>query len=452
MTATESADVGQQAPPHDIEAEQIALGALLMEDERALAEIAEALDVGDLYRPAHQMVLEVVLALADQGAPVTPVSVNDELGRRGQSAQTGGAAYLHTLVQAVPTAANGGYYARIVADQARLRRIAAAGTRAAQLGYTGTGEVEDIAERALAEMERAVARGESATEDTTLLGDALTEFITELERPEDPERVVVPPYRDLAEVVPVLRPGELVTVAGRTGMGKSVLALDTARHTAIRMGKPTLLVSLEMPVPLLMRRILAAEARVPANALARKELSDAHWQALASAMGRVRDAPLHLSTPASCTLGLIRARLRAMARRDPARLLVVDHVGLMSSATRPENRQNEIAAYSRGLKQIAMEFDIPVMMVSQVNRSPESREDRVPRLGDLRDSGSLEQDSDAVLLVYRPDYYDPEDPRAGEVDVVVAKNRSGSTSTVPLAHQLHYQRFVDMIHDPSERA
>ncbi|WP_020380375.1 replicative DNA helicase [Nocardiopsis potens] len=445
MTAAEMTQVFEErVPPHDIAAEQIALGALLVENAVEFGAVVDAMSTTDLYRPAHQLIMEAALALADAGAPVTEVSVHEELVRRGQSAATGGAPYLHELYDAVPVVVNGGYYARIVAAKAKLRRLIEAGLHAAQLGYAAQGEPDELAEQALAGIERAVAEGSAVETDTQRAADALPGFMDDLETP-DAEGEITPPYADLAAVVPALRPGDLVTVAGRTAMGKSVVALDTARHAAIRGGHCTLVVSLEMKTPLLMRRIMAAEAKVPAKALERKQLSEAHWQEMARAQARVAEAPLYLSTPDGCTLGLIRARLRSLARTDPVKLLVVDHVGLMTTRGRtPESRQNEIQAYSQGLKRIAMEFDIPVLMVSQVNRAPESREDRVPRLSDLRDSGSLEQDSDTVLLVYRPDYYDPEDVRSGEVDIHVAKHRSGATGVATVAHQLHYQRFVDM--------
>ena len=444
MTAPASTSEDPELPPHDIQAEQITVGAAMM-DPAALMQISQIITPMDLYRPAHQIIFETVLEMHDNRQPLGAVAVGAELAKRGRLSTVGGGPYLHTLVNTVPTAVNGGYYASIVADKARLRALVAAGTRIAQLGYAGIGEVVDVQEQATTALTQAMSTGVAQSQDTYMVGDD-EEFFDQLASPDDDAGLVTFPYADLREAIADLKGGELVTVAGRTSMGKSVMAMDTARHVAIGLGLPTLLVSLEMPRELLLRRIYAAEAKVPSTALARKELTDAHWHALSQARVRVSQAPLWLSTPTQATLGVIRARLDAMARAGAAPgLLIVDHVGLMATHGRVENRQTEVSAYSRGLKLLAMEYDIPVLMVAQLNRAVESREDRIPRISDLRDSGSLENDSDAVVLVVRPDYYDAE-ARAGEVDLIIAKSRSGATKTVTVAHQLHYQRFVDMAH------
>lgn len=450
LNAHRAAATDDERPlPCDIDAEQIVLGAAIT-DPRALREIVEILASPlDLYRPAHQIVLQTLLDMNDNNQPLGPISLNNELNKRGQTQVTGGAPYIHELVAAAPLSVNGGYYARIVADKADLRRIVQAGTRIAQLGYDGYGETTEIFELATTALEQATsARNTEGESDTERLGADLT-FFDELATPLDETRKLPAPYADLTEATAGgFERGELVCVAGRTGSGKSVVGLDIARNAAIRQGHPVLYASLEMPRRLVRERIHAAEAKVPLHAIKKHELTDADWQKLAAAWPGINEAPLYISTPAKCTIGLLRQRLQAMQRRGaPAQMAVVDHVGLMQSAGRVENRYTEISAYSRGLKLLAMEFDIPVIMLCQVNRTAGNRSDAIPRISDLRDSGSLEQDSDIVLMVHREDYdvADKEkSARSGEVDLYLAKNRSGPTAVVTLAGQLHYARFVDM--------
>lgn len=449
LNAHRAAATDERPIPCDIDAEQVVLGAAIT-DPRALRDIAEILTSPlDLYRPAHQIILQTLLDMTDNNQPLGPISLNSELDKRGEITRVGGAPYIHELVAAAPISVNGGYYARIVADKADLRRIVQAGTRITQLGYDGEGETTEIFELADAALAQATsARNSDGQADTERLG-ADAAFIDDLAAPLDATRKLSAPYVDLTEATAGgFERGELVCVAGRTGAGKSVVGLDIARHTAIRQRHPVLYASLEMPRRLVRERIHAAEAKVPLHAIKKHELADADWQRLAASWSAISEAPLYLSTPSKCTVGLLRQRLQAMQRRGaPAQMLVVDHVGLMQSPGRVENRYTEISAYSRGLKQIAMEFDIPVIMLCQVNRTAGNRADAIPRISDLRDSGSLEQDSDIVLMVHREDYdvADKEKAaRSGEVDLYLAKNRSGPTTVLTLAGQLHYARFVDM--------
>ena len=435
----------EELPPHDIDAEQIVVGAAIL-DRRALSDIAEIITPADLFRPAHQTILQTVMDMADDGKPLGAVAVAAELERRGASRATGGGVYLHTLTDAVPSVANAGYYARIVADLAGRRRIAEAGARIHQLGMSAEGEAGEVAERAVEALAQAMVDGSQHDGDTEAIGDD-AEFIDRLAAPVDTSRAVPAPYAELEDLLGGMKNGQLITVAGRTGAGKSVVGLDIARHTAIRLGMPVLYASMEMPQELVRQRVYAAQAKVALTAITHHALTERDWGALAAARPAIAEAPLYISTPPSCTLGLVRSRLQAMERRGrAARLLVVDHVGLMSSTGRTESRYNEVSEFARGLKLIAMGFDIPVVMLCQVNRAAGNRADAIPRLSDLRDSGELEQSSDVVLVVHRPDYEvtEKEHARAGEVDLYVAKNRSGPQAVVTLSSQLHYARFVDM--------
>ncbi|WAE76827.1 AAA family ATPase (plasmid) [Streptomonospora nanhaiensis] len=450
MTATLDPHHAAPAPedervPHNTAAEQSVLGGVLTGGSDTVVQVQELVSALDFYRPAHQVIFEAVCALADRGDPHDATAVHAELVKRGDAVRVGGALYLHTLTEAIPTAANAGFYAKIVADQARLRRIMTAGIHAAQMARTAEGDLEDIATRATEEMERAAFPQTRDADDTAAIGED-AEYWDYLSTPHDPAELVVPPYTELAEIMPSLTPGELTTIAGRTGVGKSVCATDFARHAAIVQGHTVLYVSLEMDRMMMLNRIYAAEGRIPYSAFKKKAFTDRQWEDLTAARQRVAGAPLHISTPSACTVAKIRARIRSLERRGALpKLVIVDHIGRMTSSARVETRAQEVSRFTWGLKEIARDHHIAVVAVCQINRGPEHRADPVPTSADLKDSGSIEEDSGSVLIVHRPDRGQPEHERAGEVDLVVAKNREGPAGgTVLLSHQLHYQRFRDM--------
>ncbi|MFJ9558244.1 replicative DNA helicase [Nocardiopsis sp. NPDC101807] len=435
-------------PPHDVGAEQIVLGAAIL-DSRVLRDLGDLITPMDLYRPAHQVILETVMGMADLGLPIEPVAVHRELVKRKQATAVGGAPYLYELVDKVPTVQNATWYAKQVADLAFQRRLIEAGTRIAQIGWEGEGEPTVLAEVADEALRSATAAGATGEPDTHRLGDD-AEFIDALEKPLSTENMVPAPYADLGERIGGgFKPGQLICVAGRTGGGKSVVGLDIARHAGIRHKMPTLYISLEMPADQIRERIYAAEAKVPGKRITDHDLTNEDWERIAKVRPAINAAPIWVAAPAQCTLNMVRQRLQAMERKGhKPRLLVVDHVGLMSSTGKNESRYTEVSNYARGLKLVAMEFKIPVVMLCQVNRAVGQRPDAIPRVSDLRDSGELEQSSDLVAMVHLPDY-DVKDKadgheRAGEVDLYLAKNRSGPTAVVTLSAQLHYSRFTDM--------
>ncbi len=433
-----------RTPPHDVDAEQGTLGAVLMAPHH-LGDVAGIVSTADFYRPAHQLIYDTLLDLDDSRTPITPVTVVDRLRARGLLDRVGGAPYLYTLVERAPLGGQATYYARIVADRAALRRLVQAGTRIAQIGYTGHGDVDDLVDEAQAELERVTATRDTAAADMWRVDDD-DEWFESLFQPLDTSRIIPTPYRELTDLLSGgARPGELMIVAARPSMGKSVVGMDLVRHAALRCGISSLFVSLEMPREQVMERLYAAEARVPYQAIRSRQIGARDAEALRQARAQMRTRPLYVATPTRCTLGTLQNRLRALQRRgEQPRLLVVDHVGLMDSRGRVENRTQEISAYTRGLKQIAMEWGIAVVALCQLNREAERRDDHRPRLSDLRDSGSVEQDADVVIGVYREDYYNRESPRSGEADLLVLKNRSGGLATVTVSSQLHYQRFRDM--------
>jgi replicative DNA helicase len=435
-----------RTPPQDLEAEQSVLGGMLLSKD-AIADVVEALRGGDFYKPAHQTIYEAILDLYGRGEPADAITLSAELTKRGELGRVGGAPYLHTLISSVPTAANAGYYARIVSERAILRRLVEAGTRITQMGYADTGEVDEVVDRAQAEIYAVTERRSS--EDYAPLAEIMEGTLDEIEAigSRGGTMVGVPTgFTDLDGLTNGLHPGQLVVVAARPGLGKSTLALDFARAASIKSGLTSVIFSLEMTRNEITMRLLSAEARVGLHHMRTGSLGDDDWTKLARKMSEVASAPLFIDDSPNMTMMEIRAKCRRLKQRHDLKLVVVDYLQLMSSGKRVESRQQEVAEFSRALKLLAKELEVPVVALSQLNRGPEQRTDKKPMLSDLRESGSIEQDSDMVILLHREDAYERESPRAGEADFIVAKHRNGPTATITVAFQGHYSRFVDMAH------
>ena len=437
-------DQPDRTPPNDPAAEQSVLGAMLLSKD-AIADVVELVREADFYRPSHQTIYGTILDLYGRGEPADAVTVASELTKTGEISRVGGASYLHTLVSLVPTAANANYYGRIVREQAILRRLVEAGTRIVSMGYSGTGDVDDVVDRAQAEVYEVTERRTS--EDylplSAIMGDALTEIEAISNR--DGEMVGVPTgFADLDSLTNGLHPGQLIMIAARPSIGKSTLGVDFCRAASIKHGLTSAIFSLEMSRNEIVMRLLSAEAQVPLQHMRSGNMTEGDWSKLASKMGVVSDAPLFIDDSPNMNLMEIRAKCRRLKQRHDLRLVVVDYLQLMTSGKRVESRQQEVSEFSRSLKLLAKELDVPVVAISQLNRGPEQRVDKRPMLADLRESGSLEQDADMVVLLHREDFYERESPRAGEADFIVAKHRNGPTATITVAFQGHYSRFVDM--------
>ena len=434
-------------PPQDLAAEQSVLGGMLMSKD-AIADVIEALRSGDFYKPAHTLVFDAVLNLYSRGEPADAITVASELDKAGSLSRVGGAVYLHTLMATVPTAANAGFYAQIVAEKAILRRLVEAGTRIVQLGYGGNegdvggGEVDEIVDRAQAEIYEVTERRSS--EDYVVLEELLQPTMDEIDAiaMAGGRAAGVPTgFADLDNLTNGLHPGQMIIVAARPGIGKSTLALDIARHAAVKHHKTAVIFSLEMSKTEITMRLLSAEAGIRLSQMRSGSMSEQDWQKIVRRMTEISDAPLFIDDSPNMTMIQIRAKARRLKQRNDLRLIVVDYLQLMTSGKRVESRQQEVSEFSRQMKLLAKELEVPVIAISQLNRGPEQRTDKRPMLSDLRESGSLEQDADMVILVHRPDAWEADDPRAGEADLIVAKLRNGPTATVAVAHQLHYYRF-----------
>ena len=661
---------GLREPPQNIEAEQSVLGGMLLSKD-AVADVVEVLAPQDFYRPNHQVIFDAILDLYGRGEPADAVTVAAELDRQGVLRRIGGAPYLHTLISLVPTAANAGYYAGIVAEKALLRRLVQAGTRVVQYGYAGAdgAEVADIVDRAQAEMFDVTSRTRS--EDMVALDDLLQPTMDEIDALATGGRVRGVPtgFIDIDETTNGLQAGQLVIIAARPGVGKalaldtvlptphgwttmeqvevgdqllgadghptrvvaatpvmhnrpcyqiefsdgtaivadeqhqwstsrgivtsgqlsvrdqlvdaapvhlplapglppapvvarwmlghnvgdfdaavvhrylrgslsqrqalltaldthsvapaprwrdascraaslelartlgyapdhdgpagdrgasrkrtvtavhphpsvpvrcvevdnpahlylagpgmvpthnSTLGLDFMRSCSIKNRMASVIFSLEMSKSEIVMRLLAAEAKIKLTDLRSGRMDDEKWTALARCMGNISDAPLYIDDSPNLTMTEIRAKARRLAQQRDLKLIVIDYLQLMTSGKKHESRQQEVSEFSRSLKLLAKELHVPVVAISQLNRGPEQRTDKRPIVSDLRESGAIEQDADMIMLLHRPDAIDPDDPRAGEADVNLAKHRNGPTRQFALAHQLHFSRFCDMARD-----
>jgi replicative DNA helicase len=439
--ATQSIEF-ERTPPQDLIAEQGVIGGMLLSKE-AIADVVEIIKERDFYRPAHELIYDAILDLYGRGEPADAVTVASELTKRGDIARAGGAPYLHTLISSVPTAANAGYYARIVRDHAIMRRLVEAGTKIVQLGYSEEGEIDDAVDQAQAEIYNVTEH--RTNDDYIQLSDLLPAALDEIEAISNGVKGegVKSGFKDLDTLTNGFHAGNMIVLAARPAVGKSTLGLDIARHAAIHNGDAAVIFSLEMSRSEITMRMLSAEARVALNNIRSGALTDEEWGRLAKRMGEISDAPLFIDDSANLSLMEIRAKARRLKQRHNLKLIIIDYLQLMTAGKRVENRQQEVSELSRNLKLLAKELDVPVIAISQLNRSPEQRADKKPMLSDLRESGSIEQDADVVILLHRDDMYDGAN-RSGEADLIVAKHRNGPTRTITVSAQLHFSRFTDM--------
>ncbi|ULE34700.1 replicative DNA helicase [Mycobacterium sp. IDR2000157661] len=385
-----SEDFGRQ-PPQDQAAEQAVLGGMLLSKD-AIADVLERLRPGDFYRPAHQNVYDAILDLYGKGEPADAVTVAAELDRRGLLRRIGGAPYLHTLISTVPTAANAGFYAGIVAEKALLRRLVEAGTRVVQYGYAGAegADVNEIVDRAQAEIYDVTER--RAAEDFVVLEEILQPTMDEIDAIASQggiARGVPTGFVELDEVTNGLHAGQMIIIAARPGVGKSTLGLDFMRSCSIKHQMPSVIFSLEMSKSEIVMRLLSAEAKIKLADMRSGRMSDDDWTRLARRMSEISEAPLYIDDSPNLTMMEIRAKARRLSQKAGLRLIVVDYMQLMTSGKKYESRQQEVSDFSRSLKLMAKELDVPVVAISQLNRGPEQRTDKKPMVSDLRESGCL---------------------------------------------------------------
>ncbi len=410
----------------------------------AVADVVELVRGVDFYVPKHEIIFDAMLSLYSHGEPTDVIAVTDELVKQGELQRAGGADYLHTLTSLVPTAANAGFYASIVSERAMLRRLVEAGTRIVQMGYSGEGEVLDLVNNAQAEIYS--VSGDETAEDYVPLNTAVDAAVEEIEAASgrDGTMTGIPTgFKELDDLTNGLHAGQMIIIAARPAMGKSTLALDFARAASIANDEPSIFFSLEMGKSEIAMRLLSAEGAIPLQNMRKGTLDSRDWTTMASTRGRINEAPLYIDDSPNMTLVEIRAKCRRLKQRVGLKLVVIDYLQLMTSGKRVESRQQEVSEFSRALKLLAKELQVPVIALSQLNRGPEQRQDKMPAISDLRESGSIEQDADMVVLLHRESVYE-RDSRPGEADLIVAKHRNGPTATITVAFQGHYSRFADM--------
>jgi replicative DNA helicase len=413
--------------------------------QEAVAEVFEHVKGQDFYAPKHEIIFEAILQLYSKGEPTDVITVTDQLTKNGDLVKAGGADYLHTLTSIVPTAANAAFYAEIVQEKATLRRLVEVGTKIAQMGYTAEGDVTELVNQAQSDVYGVSKAG--VGEDYVPLFDSIEDAIFEMEKAQKRggEMVGVPTgFQELDEMTHGLHPGQLVILAARPAVGKSTLALDIARNAAIKHNKPVIFFSLEMGRAEIAMRMLSAESRIYLQNMRKGALSDNDWSRIASVRGEINSAPLYIDDSPNMTLVEIRAKCRRLADRVGLQMIVIDYIQLMTSGKKVESRQQEVSEFSRALKLLAKELEVPVIAISQLNRNSEKSENKKPELSHLRESGSLEQDADVVVLLHREDIADKEHSRAGEADLIVAKQRNGPTGTVVVNFLGQFSKFEDM--------
>ena len=436
----------ERVPPQNIDAEMSVLGGMMLSKD-AIADVIEILRAADFYRPAHASVYDVVVELFGRGDPADAVTVGAELKRKGELERIGGLPYLHTLVATVPTAANAAYYAGIVREQAQLRSLVEVGTRIVQLGYTTDGaDVEGLVNLAQSEV-FAVSEQRNSTNYVTL-EQVVPELYEELERNANRDGGLdgVPTgFSELDAKLNGLRAGQMIIIAARPGGGKSTLAMDICRSCAVHNNKAAAYFSLEMNRTELSMRLLAAESRVFLDRMIKGELETRDWQEIARTLDKISQAPLIVDDSPNMTMGEIRAKSRRMKQQFDIQLIVIDYLQLLTSGGKSvESRQQEVSEFSRSIKLLAKELEIPIVAVAQLNRDSEKRNDKRPQVADLRESGSLEQDADVVLLIHREDMFNENTEKQGMADIIIGKQRSGPTGIVELAFQGHFSRFAEV--------
>jgi replicative DNA helicase len=429
----------ERVPPHNLEAEESVLGSMMLSAE-AIADVVEIVRPADFYRSANAKVFETLRDIYGRGDPVDAITAVEELKRRGLLAEIGGHLYISELVERVPTPAAAASYARIVAETALLRRLISAAGDIMEMAYASPEEPDRVADEAEQRIYD-VARHDDK-EQVASLRELVDQAMTDLEKIQNRESAfagVPTGFRDVDALLSGMQAGNLLIVAARPGVGKSSFVTNLARNVAVDGGLPVAMFSLEMSRWEIGMRLLCAEARVPWDSIRNKRVGAEDWSRIAQAADTLHDSPLFIVDSGNVTLVDIRAKARRLAaRRQGLGLIIVDYLQLMSHSRRVENRQQEIAEISRGLKMLAKEIEIPVVAVSQLNRDPERRQDKRPQLSDLRESGALEQDADVVMFIHRDDA-DPS--KKGLADLIVAKHRNGPTDTIPLTFLPHLTQF-----------
>ena len=435
-------------PPHSIEAEQSLLGGLML-DQRAWDQVADVVGRDDFYRADHRLIFETISVLADENQPPDAVTVSERLERRGELDAAGSLEYIARLVEDTPSAANVRAYADIVRENAMRRQLIEVGGDIAASVHNSegrsAGDLVDIAEQRVFEI---ADRGQRRGAGFTALKDILPATIDRLDilsHSDGDITGVSTGFNALDELTAGLQQGELIIVAGRPSMGKTTLAVNIAENAAIGHQVPTAIFSMEMSAEQLTFRMIGSIGRVNQSSLRRGKLTDEDWSRIDSAVSMMSNAPIYIDDSAGLSPTEVRARARRLKREHGVGLIVIDYLQLMAVAGTSENRATEISEISRSLKALAKELAVPVIALSQLNRSVEQRPDKKPVMSDLRESGAIEQDADVIVFIYREEVYDKDTPRKGIADIIIGKQRNGPTGEIRLTFLGEFTKFENLV-------
>ncbi len=445
--------IQEKTQPFNIEAEISVLGSLLIDNE-AISLVTESLTKDDFYKTAHQHIFETIVNIYDKNNAVDLVILKDELNRLSLLEKVGGAEYLLELEESVPIASNVEYYAKIVREKTVKRDLIAATAKIQHEAYSDSIESDELLDTAEKEIFDITQR--KFAKPTTRMHDILQntwDYIESLHEGDSKLTGIPSGFTDLDEITCGLQRGELIIIAARPSMGKTSFVLNISEHVGANLKnpkdkKPILIFSMEMSAQQISQNMLCSAAKIDAHLMRTGKLSDSDWSKLPLAMGDLSESAIFIDDTPGLGLLEIRAKARRFKLQYDIQLVIIDYLQLMEASKRAENRQQEISGISRGLKALARELNVPVIAVSQLNRSVETREGHTPRMSDLRESGSIEQDADVIMLLHREDYYDPT-KNPGIVEVNVAKQRNGPTGKIKLTFLRDILRFEDYINDTS---
>ncbi|MDB5988420.1 MAG: replicative helicase [Nevskia sp.] len=452
LGSTARAAPSPKQPPHSIEAEQSVLGGLML-NNRAWYELADQIAEDDFYTQDHRVIFRGIGELLNAARPCDFVTLSEHLRHQGKLEEAGGVSYLGTLAADTPSAANVRAYAEIVRERGVLRSLIAAGQDIAGLGYQpdgrGASTLIDVAEQQVFAIRARGSKAASQVKNMPTLMDAIEERLERLRANPDSFAGTPTGFVDLDKMTQGMHEGDLIIVGGRPGTGKTSFAMNIAEHVAIERKLATAVFSMEMSAEQLALRVLSSFGRIDQQALRSGQLEDHDWSRLVSASGLLREAPLFIDETGSLSPQELAGRARRIAAKQvaakqPLALIVVDYIQLMQVPSNRENRTNEISEISRSLKALAKELKVPIVALSQLSRTLESRQDKRPIMSDLRESGSIEQDADVVLFVYREDYHNKESLNPGTAEIIIAKQRSGPTGKIKTAFLGKYTRFDNL--------
>ncbi|HGX92084.1 MAG TPA: replicative DNA helicase [Candidatus Tenderia sp.] len=438
-----------KVPPHSMEAEQSLLGGLMLENS-AWEQVGEVVAEGDFYRKDHRLIFQAIRHLADENTPFDVVTLSEWLDKRNELQTAGGLSYLGTLANNTPSAANIKAYANIIRERSVLRQLIKVGTDISDSAFNTEGrsseELLDNAERAVFEI---AEQGANNKGGFAAINDVLVDVVDRIDLLFNQDGGITglsTGYNDLDEMTSGLQEGDLIIVAGRPSMGKTTFSMNIAEHAAMTSGKPVAVFSMEMPAESLAMRMLSSLGRIDQHKIRSGQLDDDDWPRLTSAIGLLQEKPLFIDDTPALSPNELRTRCRRLVREHgPLGLIVIDYLQLMQVPGINENRTAEISEISRSLKAVAKELNVPVIALSQLNRSLEQRPDKRPVMSDLRESGAIEQDADVIIFIYRDEVYNPESEAKGTAEILIRKQRNGPIGSLRLTFLGKYTRFENHV-------